>query len=118
MKKKAKDVKKAKAAEDDNPFEQLLKLTKLMKGGKIRVAPKPIARGPNKWRSENPKFGPKPEKSGNVVRVGEMDVDVSLKDEYEQWRLDKLEEQKHHRLEAERRARAAKIRNTPRPGLI
>ena len=107
-------MKKKKAAEpaDDkkkaDPMEKLLKLTKLLKQDKVSVEIKGApARGPNKWRSYDPKFGPKPEKSQNVVQAGGMEVDPSLKNEYENWRKDKEALENDQRMRMHRKALAA-----------
>ena len=93
---------------DEDGLEKLMKLTKIMKTEKVRVAPKGPARVSNKWRSEDPKFSAKHEKPTDVVQAGGMDVDPSLKEEYENWRKDKIEEQNYHRDQAKRKYEAAK----------
>lgn len=99
-------MKKKKKAD---PLEKLVKLTKLLKQDKVAIEPTKTTpvRGPNKWRSYDPKFGPKPEKSENVVQAGGMDVDPALKDEYENWRKDKMAQQYSHRLQTHRKGLAA-----------
>jgi hypothetical protein len=99
----------AKKKDEEDPMEKLMKLTKVMKEEKVKVAPKGPPKAANKWRSTDPKFAEKPEteKPSNVVQAGGMQVDPSLKDEYEQWRADKIAEQNERRLQAERKAKAA-----------
>lgn len=110
---KKKDTKETRAAKDSketnkrDPLEKLLKLTKLLKGDKVSVEPQAPVRGVNKWRTYDPKFGPKPEKSENVVEAGGMEVDPALKEAYENWRKDKLAEQNARRAQIHRKALAA-----------
>ena len=88
-------------------LDKLLKLTQLIRGEKVKVEPVPPGRGPNKWRSQDPKFAPKPEKkTDGLVEAGGMLVDPSLKDENELWRQDKLAEERARREMAARRAEA------------
>jgi hypothetical protein len=92
--------------EDD--LAKLVKLTQLLKKDNVKVAPKGPPRAPNKWRQQDPKFAapaPKPD-DANLVEAGGMKVDPSLKDEYEQWRQDKIAEQNERRDMAERRLKA------------
>ena len=90
----------------EDPMEKLLKLTKLLKRDKVAIEVKAPARGVNKWRSYDPKFGPKPEKAENVVQAGGMDVDPARQQEYENWRKDKLAEQNDRRVQYHRNALA------------
>ncbi len=102
-----------KKIEEEDPLSRLMKLTKKMKDEKVVVAPKGPPRGANKWRSQDPKFSPTMPKSSNLIVAGGMEVDPGLKNDYENWRLDKIAEQNERRLqkqrkfEADRKARAA-----------
>ncbi len=91
----------------EDPLDKLMKLTKLMKQEKVQVSPKGPARPTNKWRSQEPKFSPKIEKSSNLVEGGGMEVDPARKDEYDAWRKDKLEEQNNRRIQIQRKWAAA-----------
>jgi hypothetical protein len=95
-----------KGKKEEDGFDKLMKLTKLMKQENVKVAPKGASKGANKWRSQDPKFAEKKEKSADSVEAGGMQVDPSLKDEYENWRKDKIEEQNFRRMAAERKAKA------------
>lgn len=95
------------SADDIAAIEKLLKLTKRIKNDRITIPAKGLLpRGPNKWRSQEPKFAPKAESSGPTVEAGGMRVDPSLKDEYEAWRKEKEAEQAWRREQAARRAEA------------
>jgi len=98
---------------DDDAMDKLVKLTKLMKQENVKIAPKGPPKGANKWRSQVPKFTPKPQKSSDVVEAGGMQVDPSLKEAYDNWRQDKIAEQNERRAMAERRAAAKKQEKTP-----
>lgn len=101
-----------KKKDEEVSLAELMKLTKLIKEKKVNVEGKSVfQRRPNPFRSQDPKFAPKAPKPENLVKVGEIEVDPSLKDEYEQWRKDKEEEQKFRREDAARRARAARERD-------
>jgi len=97
-----------KKKDDEEALEKLMKLTKLMKKENVRVAPKGPPKASNKWRSQDPKFAAKPEKAADVVEAGGMDVDPARREEYENWRKDKLEEANTRRVQAERKFAAAK----------
>src|ERR1700676_1466715 len=84
-----------------------MKLTKLMKDEKVHVAPKGPTRPGNKWRSQDPKFAEKKQKPADLIQAGGMDVDPARKDEYENWRKDKIEEKNNRRAQAERKYKAA-----------
>jgi hypothetical protein len=99
-------VKKRKKKNTEDALEKLVKLTKLMKMENVRVSPKGPARPVNKWRSQAPTYSVKPQKSENVVEAGGMQVDPSLKSEYDLWRQDKIAEQNEQRAMALRRAEA------------
>jgi hypothetical protein len=104
-----------------DPLEKLVKLTKLMKMENVRVAPKGPPKAANKWRSQDPKFASKPEKTekpAGLVEAGGMQVDPARAQEYENWRLDKIAEQNERRIQSQRKWEAAKkaraaLRNTP-----
>jgi len=85
---------------------KLVKLTKLLKDDKVKIEPVMPGRGPNKWRSKDPKFAPKAEKRSDLVEAGGMQVDPSLKDAYDLWRQDKIAQQNELREMAARRAAA------------
>jgi hypothetical protein len=95
-----------KKKEDEDPLEKLIRLTKVMKKENVKVAPKGPPRAVNKWRSQDPKFGPKAEKPTGTVNAGGMDIDPSLKADYEAWRKEKEEEQKWRREAAARKRQA------------
>ncbi len=104
-----------------DPLAKLVNLTKLINKDKVKIEPKGFMKGPNKWRSPDPKFAPKPEKTekpANLIEAGGMQVDPARAEEYENWRKDKIAEQNERRIqtqrkwEAARKARAA-LRNTP-----
>jgi len=90
-------------------MEKLLKLTKMIKQDKVEIEPKALtpARGVNKWRTYDAKFAPKAPKPENVVNAGGMEVDPALKEQYENWRKDKLAEKTSQRFEFHRRSLAA-----------
>ncbi len=99
-----------------DPLEKLVNLTKLLNKDKVKIEPTGYTRGPNKWRSPDPKFAQKPEntsKPEGLVEAGGMQVDPALAEQYENWRKDKLAEQEERRIqtkrkwEAVRKARAA-----------
>ena len=96
----------AKKKKDEDALEKLVKLTKLMKMENVKVAPKGPPKAANKWRSQDPKFTLKEKPAAETVEAGGMQVDPSLKNEYEQWRQDKIVEQNERREMAERRAKA------------
>ena len=96
-----------KKKDEANPLDKLVKLTKLMKKEKIKIAPKGPPKADNKWRSQAPKFAPKEQKPAGLVEAGGMQVDPSRREEYENWRADKIAEQNDRRIQAERKARAA-----------
>ncbi len=106
---------------DDAALEKLVKLTKLITKEKVKIEPKGFIRSPNKWRSSEPKFSPKPEKTvkpEDVVEAGGMKVDPALASDYENWRKDKLAEQEERRIQSQRKWEAAKkaraaLRNLP-----
>ncbi len=98
---------------EEETLAKLVKMTKLMKMENVRVAPKGPARPANKWRSQEPKFAPKAEKSTDVVQAGGMDVDPARQQEYENWRKDKEEEQNFRRVQAQRKAEAARKARKP-----
>jgi hypothetical protein len=99
---------------DGDDLTKLVKLTKLIKQDDVKVVPKGTPPYVNKWRNKDPKFSDKPPKPDNLVEAGGMQVDPSLKNEYEQWRADKIAEQNERRAtaakreEARRKARAEK----------
>jgi len=95
-----------KKKDDAETLEKLVKLTKLINADKVKVEPVPPGRGPNKWRSKDPKFAPKADRRSDLVEAGGMQVDPSLKDAYDQWRQDKITEQNERREMAARRAEA------------
>ncbi len=95
---------------EEAELAKLMKLTKLMKQENVRVAPKGPPKVRNKWRSYDPKFAPKSEAREGLVEAGGMQVDPSLKEDYENWRKDKIAEQNERRLQAERKAKAEKER--------
>jgi hypothetical protein len=99
----------------DQELEKLVKLTKLMKLENVRVAPKGPPKGANKWRSQDPKFVPKEEKPSDLVEAGGMQVDASRREEYENWRKDKVEEADFRRAQAERKAQASRERRKSSP---
>lgn len=99
MKKKKKEI---------DPLEKLARLTKLLNQDKVKVIPLGPVRTTNKWRSQDPKFAPKISETENLVEAGGMKVDPSLKDEYENWRKDKIAEQNERREQAVRKWKAAK----------
>ena len=96
-----------KGKEEDDSLKKLVALTKLMKKEKVKVSLLGPSRSANKWRSAEPKFAPKAEKPEGTVEAGGMNVDPALKEEYENWRRDKEEEAAYHRVQNERKARAA-----------
>jgi hypothetical protein len=90
--------KSTEAGGDADSLSRLMKLTKVIKSEKIKVAKKGPIRSANKWRSEDPKFVPTEEKRpkpDNTVEAGGMDVDPNLREEYENWRKDKLERENY-----------------------
>ena len=91
---------------DEEALGKLARLTRLIKDDKVKVELVPPARGPNKWRSKDPKFASKIDKRSDLVEAGGMQVDPSLKDEYDQWRQDKIVQQNELREMAARRAAA------------
>ena len=99
-----------KKKEDAETLAKLLKLTKLIKADKVKIEPAPLGRGPNKWRSKDPKFTPKIDKRADLVDGGGMQVDPSRQEEYNLWRQDKVTEQNERRESAMRRAAAKKAR--------
>jgi hypothetical protein len=99
-------IKKNKKAEE--ALEKLMKSTKLMKLENVKVAPKGPPKAANKWRGEKPTFTPKAPAPANLVDGGGMQVDPSLKEEYDAWRKDKLAEQEDRRAAMQRKAEAAK----------
>jgi hypothetical protein len=108
-KKETKEIKEIKenakeTKENGDPMEKLLKLTKMLKRDKVAVEPLVPARGVNKWRTYDPKFAPKAEKPVNVIAAGGMEVDPARKEEYENWRKDKLAEQNARRAQYHRKA--------------
>jgi hypothetical protein len=112
---------KAKTKEDPKALEKLVHLTKLINKEQVKIEPKGFVRGPNKWRSQDPKFAPKPEKPDqplNVVEAGGMQVDPALAEQYENWRKDKMAEQEERRIQARRKWESVKkareaLRNLP-----
>jgi hypothetical protein len=99
-----------------DPLAKLVNLTKLINDDKVKIEPKGIMKGPNKWRSQQPKFAPKTEKlekAADLVEAGGMQVDPSLKEAYENWRKDKIAEQEDRRAQALRKAEAAKRARMP-----
>lgn len=102
---------------DEETLGKLMKLTKLIQGDKVKVEPAPLGRGPNKWRSKDPKFAPKAEQRSDLVEAGGMQVDPSLKDAYDQWRQDKIVEQNERREMAARRAEAKRAARKAAQGL-
>lgn len=103
-------AKKEKEKEGVDPLAKLVNLTKLIKNEKVKIEPRGPGRSDNKWRSKDPKFSPKADSSKETVEAGGMRVDPSLKDEYENWRKDKLAEQEERRRQAKRKAEAAAAR--------
>lgn len=107
--------KKEDAGDPKEGLEKLVKLTKLMKMENVKVAPKGPPKGANKWRAQDPKFEPKTAKPENLVDGGGMQVDPSVKDEYDAWRKDKEREQAD-RIEAlKRKAEAARLKRQSQP---
>lgn len=117
--KKMKSAKKIKKDEDE--LAKLVKLTKLLKRDNVSIAPSVTLRAVNKWRNKDPKFTPKVQASENLVEGGGMQVDPSLKNEYDQWRQDKIAEQNERRamnlrrFEAKKKARQLAMNPTPPP---
>lgn len=108
-----------KKKEKVDELARLIRLTKLIQKDKVKVEPIPLGRGPNKWRSKDPKFAPKPEKPTDLVDGGGMQVDPSRQAEYEQWRQDKIAEQNERRESALRRAAARRqLRDANRPPAV
>jgi len=73
---------------DEEELKKMVNLTKLIKKDNVKVEPKAPERGPNKWRSYNPKYAPKPEipaKPEGLVEAGGMQVDPARAEEYENW---------------------------------
>lgn len=97
-----------KKKDGEESLAKLMKLTKLIKTEHVKVAPKGPPKTGNKWRSQDPKFAPKAEKPADLVQAGGMDVDPARREEYENWRKDKIEEQNNRRIQAERKALSAK----------
>jgi hypothetical protein len=93
---------------EEESLNKLVKLTKLMKQEKVRVAKQGPSKSNNKWRSNEPKFTNKTEKPSGLVQVGGMEVDPARQQEYENWQKDKLEEQAFRRVEAARKAKNAR----------
>ena len=96
---------------NDKALEKIVNLTKLIKKDKVKIEPKGYVRGPNKWRSQEPKFTPKPEKvekTEGLVSAGGMEVDPARAEEYENWRKDKIAEQNERRIQSQRKWEAAK----------
>jgi hypothetical protein len=94
-----------------DPLDKLVNLTKLITKDKVKIEPKGYLRGPNKWRSPEPKFAPKPEKPekpANLVQAGGMEVDPARAEEYENWRKDKMAEQEERRIQSRRKYEAVK----------
>lgn len=91
---------------DKDALEKLVNLTKRMKKENIKVAPKSPPKGANKWRSADATFAAKPKKPENLVDGGGMQVDPSLKSEYDAWRETKLEEQRDRLAARARKAEA------------
>jgi hypothetical protein len=89
-------------------LEKLEKLTKLLKRDKVAIEPKGPVRSNNKWRSGNPKYVEKAPKPQNLIQAGGMEVDPSRKEEYDNWRKDKIEEQNYRRGQMERKFKAAR----------
>jgi hypothetical protein len=103
---------------EEDALGKLIKLTRLIKGDKVKIEPVPLGRGPNKWRSKDPKFAPKAAAPGaQLVEAGGMQVDPSLKDAYDQWRQDKIVEQNERREMAARRAEAKRAARKAAQGL-
>jgi len=110
-----------KKKDDSKALEKLMNLTKMITKEKVKIEPKGFVRGPNKWRSPDPKFAektPKVEKPENVVEAGGMQVDPALAEQYENWRKDKLAEQEERRVQNKRKWEAVKkareaLRNLP-----
>jgi hypothetical protein len=106
---------------DEKALAKIVNLTKLIKKDKVAIEPKGYVRGPNKWRSPEPKFAPKKEqveKPAGLVEAGGMQVDPARAEEYENWRKDKLAEQEERRIQARRKWEAVKkaraaLRNLP-----
>ena len=96
---------------DEKELAKIVNLTKLINKDKVKVEPKGYDRGPNKWRSYNPKYAPKSDnaaKPNGLVEAGGMQVDPALAEEYENWRKDKIAEQNERRIQAKRKWEAAK----------
>ncbi len=91
----------------DDSLDKLVEVTKKLK--RENLPPEPQAYKPDtRWRGREPKFAPKGEKPTNLVNVDGMEVDPSRQKEYEQWRADKLAEQKDRLAQMERNANARK----------
>src|SRR5690349_5701076 len=103
--------KKDKKKDDTDKLEKLVNLTKMIKGDKVKIEPKGFMRGPNKWRTAEPKFPAKssPAKPEQIVEAGGMQVDPSLAQDYENWRKDKLAEQEERRRQQQRKREAARL---------
>jgi hypothetical protein len=100
-------MKKKSKKNDEDQLAKLVKLTKLLKRDNVSVAPAAPPRAVNKWRNKDPKFTAKTASSAtNLVEGGGMQVDPSLKDEYDKWRQDKIAEQNERRAMGLRRAEA------------
>jgi hypothetical protein len=83
-----------KEKDEASELAKLVRLTKMIKDEKVKIEPTPPGRGPNKWRSKDPKFNLKEEKPAELVEGGGMMVDPSVKSEYDQWRQEKQAEKK------------------------
>lgn len=110
--KKPKEPKEPKQPKTPKPLpaeslEKLEKLTKLLKRDKVDVKAKAPQRWVNKWRTAEPKFKDPAPKAENTVQAGGMDVDPSLKDEYENWRKDKETDHYSIRFKVHRQGLAA-----------
>ena len=95
-----------KKKDNTDALAKLAKLTRLIHNDKVKVEPVMPGRGPNKWRSKDPKFSPKADPRADLVEAGGMQVDPSLKNEYDLWRQDKIAQQNELREMAARRAAA------------
>ena len=100
-----------KKKDEEEPLAKLVKLTKLMKIENVKISPNGPPKGANKWRSQDPKFAPesgKTKKPAEVVEAGGMRVDPALREDYENWRKDKIAEQQERRLQSQRKWEAAR----------
>ncbi len=92
---------------DESDIAKLMKMTKRMKAENVKVPPKGSPGGNNKWRSVEPKFVEKKEEPATTIEMGGMQVAPERREEYENWRKDKIVEANERRETSARRAKAA-----------